>query len=55
MFSGDTWTEKDASKLDGQTLRITRTRTERTFKGGMSGKGYAEYTFIYHPSKGGKS
>ncbi|CAG8621653.1 1077_t:CDS:2 [Acaulospora colombiana] len=50
-FDCDTWDEKDVPKLEGQTLRITRTRTERTFKGGMKGKGVAEYTFIYHPTK----
>jgi hypothetical protein len=51
-FDCASWDEKDVPKLEGQTLRITRTRTERTFKGGMKGKGVAEYTFIYHPTKG---
>ncbi|KAG8797238.1 hypothetical protein FRC17_007805 [Serendipita sp. 399] len=29
-------------------LKITRVRTERTFKGGMQGKGIVEYTMVYH-------
>ena len=51
-FDCDTWDEKDITALEGSTLRISRTRTERTFHGALEGKAVAEYLFAYHPIPG---
>lgn len=50
-FNSDTWDEKDVALTTDAKFRITRTRTERTFTGGMNGKGVTEYTFVYHPKE----
>jgi len=45
--------EKDiSSPVAGSALRVTRTRTDRTFKGGMNGPAINEYVFVYTPLQG---
>jgi hypothetical protein len=41
--------EETPIKVEGSTIKLTRVRTERTFKGDVAGSAVTEYTFSYHP------